>query len=161
MTTTNINGQPRKTPSRLSQGDTFKALKMLEEHGKMVGEFFEYEIGWDDDRVAKELGCSVQQIEYRRKEVFGNLKKARHGRDAEIEALEARVETLDVEARALRVKNYELTKRMESAEKAINLLLMAPALEHNQSNDMRTKLKDLKAHYSKTPEPVRHPGNGA
>lgn len=128
---------------RLSQSEVFEVMKLIEAHGKRIDDGrFEYEPGWSDERVASDLKVDAQSVAFRRREVFGKLYF--RGANADKEELLARVTTLEVGSRTSRVSVFELTKRVEALEKAVNILLTGPS----RVGVEQKKLDELKQHFN-------------
>jgi hypothetical protein len=158
MATDDNDNEERRRNRTLNQAENFKVLKLIEAHGTIEDGYYVYESGWSDAKIAMDVGCTEKSVEYRRKEVFGNIRPGRSGSTPEIKELSARIETLAVAQQAARVKDYELQRRIETLEKAINLLLQAPAKEHMQ-NGMKEQLQALQAHYAKPGDKAQRPGS--
>lgn len=159
------NGKDKRDMYRLSQSDAFKVLKLIEEHGKMneATGYFEYETGWDDNRICREIMTDenyLQAVVYRRMEVFGKVMRPKYGKDNDVEALEVRINTLETDNRALRVKLYEQAKRVEACEKGLNIFFTAPIQELFKDESMKKKFKDLKEHFAHPAQPAERPGAG-
>lgn len=117
--------------------------KTIEAHGKREGDYWEYEVGWDDQRVADEVGVAVYHVSKRRRDIFGDIRSRAPNKDGLL-ALAAKVETLELGARTLRVADYEMGKRVEALEKALNILLSAP----NRDGIPKEKLEELRNHFA-------------
>ena len=59
----------------LSQAASFRLMKLIEAHGATDDKHWTYEDGWSDERIAAELGISIDTVARRRRDVFGVLKK--------------------------------------------------------------------------------------
>ncbi len=130
------------TIDRMTVQQTFGILKMLEANGKKVGEYWEFNDGWSDERIAREFKVPATAVAYRRKEAFGQLRRgSRFDGNPE---LAAKLETLETSAQATRVAIYKLEKRCEALEKTLNALMTAPNREV-----LMDKIKDLQAMYAK------------
>lgn len=63
--------------SSLTQRKRFKLQTLIHENGKIVGEFWRYNPGWDDAVVAQEVGgLKRKAVAAIRRSTFGNLEKA-------------------------------------------------------------------------------------
>jgi hypothetical protein len=134
----------KRTIERLSSKQAFAVMKLIEEHGKKEGDYWIYNEGWDDERVAAETDCNLFGVRHRRKEVFGNLRHGQTGTRVEIAGLEARIATLELESKTSRAERYKIEKRLEHLEKALNILLSAP----NRDAIPKEKLKALREHFN-------------
>lgn len=139
----------KSTKDRLNRTENFAVMKLIESHGKRLENgLFEYEPGWSDDRVATDLGVGKIAVSNGRREVFGKLYfKAATSNKAETDQ---RLNTLEVASKASRVVHYELGRRVEALERAINLLLTAP----NREGLDRNKLEELRRHFNGTVTPT-------
>ena len=75
-----------------------EVVRLLDAHCEEVDGFAVYAPDWSDERVAKEVGVSRTPIEHTRKELFGKIQRSspvKFDAAGEIEALKARVETLE------------------------------------------------------------------
>ena len=99
----------KKEPrDRMSTRQEFQAMKLIEAHGVVDGERYVYADGWDDARVAAEVGDGVTEasIAYRRKAAFGKLRTRMPAlpvpsESATIEELRHRIEVLELQVSAL------------------------------------------------------------
>lgn len=129
-----------ETRDRLNQAESFAVLKLIEANGQKDGEFWVYNDGWSDERIADDVKVPVTGVAHRRKEVFGLL---RTGRGTSNQSLEPRIDAIDVQLRALRVNDFDMVKRIEALEKAMSILLRG-------ANDIVSKeqLEALKQRYN-------------
>lgn len=124
------------TRDRLSSSQQFAVMKLIEANGEKRGEYWIYNPGWDDERVAKEAGgANIFGVARCRKQVFGLLRKTGPtGHDDKFEEIESQL-------RQRRVAQYHLEKRVESLEKALNVLLTSHTVP-------KEKLEQLRQHFS-------------
>ena len=66
-----------KPIERLSSKTIYAVMKTIEAHGKAVDGMWFYDDGWDDHRVAEEVGCTAESVKYRRREAFGQIRPYR------------------------------------------------------------------------------------
>ena len=126
----------------LKGADEFKVLKMIEANGSLHDGYWAYNDGWSDDRVARETSVEIATIRRRRQQVFGEMRRG----SPHSETNTTRIDTLEVGAQAQRVKTFELERRVESMEKAFNLLFTKTG-QNGLSDDDR---KRLAVHFGKT-----------
>ena len=114
----------KKDPQkRLSVADGFKVMKLIEAHGAMDGGIFVYHAGWDDARIAGEVGCLEGAIAYRRKEAFGSIRAKAAPKPltqaAALDDLRRRVEVLEQHAkRAVVMREHEKTNGTTEGDSA-------------------------------------------
>lgn len=64
------------TQTRMTQKQTFDALSLMKEHGRMVDGFWVYDKDWDDAKIAEKIGLkNVAPVQARRREVFGEMRR--------------------------------------------------------------------------------------
>lgn len=127
---------------QLRGADEYRILKLIESNGSLHDGLWAYNPGWSDDRVAREAEVDIASIRRRRQHVFGEMRRvSRHG-----ENNSTRIEELSVGAQAQRVKTHELERRVESLEKAFNLLFTKTG-QNGLSDDDRRRLA---THFGKT-----------
>jgi hypothetical protein len=123
------------TKDRLTSAQQFAVMKLIEANGDKQGEYWIYHSGWDDERVSREAGnANLFGVARCRKQVFGLLRKGPSTYDDTFETIES-------ELRQRRVAQYQIEKRVESLEKALNVLLST----HTVPKD---KLEQLREHFS-------------
>ena len=108
--------EPQK---RLSVATEFKAMKLIEAHGVMDGDIFVYHAGWDDARIAAEVGCLEAAIAYRRNAAFGSIRaKAAPKPPTKAATLE------------------DLRRRVDQLERLVGTLM--PVREHDKTNGTKS-----------------------
>lgn len=130
--------------SRLSAFQSFQVLKLIESNGKMNGEFFVYNDGWSDSKIASDLNVDVDSVFYRRKKVFGNLKLY----NSNIVELVSNISSLELSIKDLKVSNFKLDDRMRCIEKAVNVLLNEMSSVPNKSKINPDTLVSLKKYFN-------------
>lgn len=85
--------------SKLSPKQRFDMNLMLNAHCKTIDGYAVYDEGWDDLRVAAELGIPLNSVGYIRRSVFGKLKSAFVAK--EDKTLVARVDRLEAQVAKL------------------------------------------------------------
>lgn len=134
-----MSDDAKRSYTRLTPKQTFEAMKLLEANGSVSGEIYAFNEGWSDERIAKEIGCPVQAIVARRKEVFGIL--ARTGKEGSRN--DERFSALEQSDRELRVKCYQLEQRVAALEKSVNVIIQAGTKDGGPiTSDMVRRLKD-------------------
>lgn len=128
-----------KEYNRLTVAKQFQVLKLIEANGERDAEFFRYADGWSDERIASDVGVPLQSVKYRRREVFGDIRPTRYA-----SAPSPRIDDLETGLRVLRVATYQLTKRVESLEKALNVFITAGGSQ----SIPRDKLEELRRHFN-------------
>ena len=102
----------KKEPrDRMSTKRIFHAIKLIEAHGTVDGERYVYAEGWDDARIAAEVGCAEASVAHRRKAAFGKLR---------IDPPQTVEPTAGLD---------ELRRRVEVLERAVWAMQPRPALE--------------------------------
>ena len=95
------------------------------------------------DRLMSFFRASADMlVATQRRRVFGKTRG--YGNREGGPGVQQRVETLEVGARTLRVADFELAKRVEALEKALNILLSAP----NREGIPKEQLVELRKHFS-------------
>lgn len=129
----------KKDYNRPTVAQQFQVLKLIEANGARAGEFFIYNDGWSDERISSDVGVPLQSVQYRRREVFGDIRPtARMYADLP----SPRIDELETGLRVQRVATYQLTKRVESLEKALNVFITAGGSQ----SIPRDKLEELRRH---------------
>lgn len=137
--------------NRMSQAAQFAAMKLIEANGRRDGQYWQYNDGWNDLRIATEVNkslgesCSELSIAYRRTQVFGKLKPT-PGSGGTRESHAVAIGELRIADQAQRVAMYRLERRIEHMEKALNIVMLEPNRE-----TMKEKLQSLAQHFAKQP----------
>lgn len=119
----------------------YMVLKMIEANGSLHQGYWSYSDGWSDDRIAREANVDIASVRRRRQQVFGEMRRG----STHSETNTTRIDTLEVGAQGQRVKTHELERRIESIEKAFNLLFTKTG-QNGLSDDDR---KRLASHFGK------------
>lgn len=126
-----------KYKGKMSPRQSFEIMKMIEAHGTKNGDFWEYEAGWDDERIARELDLNLRAVVYRRLDAFGPTRPS-----SRANPLEPRIDAIETQMRALRVYDFELAKRVEALEHSLNILLRGMNRDGVVNSEALAKLKE-------------------
>ena len=110
----------------LTQRERFKLQTVIHDNGKIVGEFWRYNPGWDDAVVAQEVGgLKRKAVAAIRRSTFGNLEGA--GRSGPQQSFKY-VEVIE----SLNATMQQLTARIQFLESSLaELGLEIPAKKFN------------------------------
>lgn len=141
--------EPSVERNKMSQAAQFAAMKLIEANGRREGQYWQYNDGWNDIRIANEVNKSLganyseTSIAYRRTQIFGKLKPL-PGSGGTRETHAVAIGELRIADQARRVEIYQLQRRIEHMEKALNIVMIEP-----NRDIMKAKLQALSDHFNK------------